>query len=576
MEFAFLDGLAREAGRPPVVVATDILAAKRSNDRARVDRVWQVDRATLSALAVRRCLLGMDANDPDDRLLDWLWAMLTLPTWAVSAHLPQNDLPALGKPTLDLAACEMAALLAEAREVLRPWMDATSKTLAGSVLAEIDRQVLTPYAAGAYAWWDDHNSRELNNWAGVCAGSILAACESLAAQGEPRPAARERALKGLGLFFDRGFTPRAECDEGVMYWIYGVEFACVGLSRLGEEELRGAIDFERFCAVADYPRRAHLFGDTFFSGNDAGMRAWAPRGFVPWLAGATDNAFLAWWAREHGTVMARHFGQMLRGLAARAESGAAAPPAPTAVEWLEDQQAMIVRVAAPGGPLTVCLTGGTNDERHNHNDLGHFVVALGERLVVPDLGAPHYAADFFGPRRYTYLPASSRGHCCPVVNGHEQRAGTEVMAGMLKWSGEPAAPTLTLDLTAAYPADAGLTRWVRELACDAAAGRAVIRDAFAFADDERRQVTQVVWTLERPQFLGSAAADGAALARLGPVVLEVRPAPDEIRVELVQPERLNLRDYAGQTLCRIEMVYERVPVDGRTEMTFRVAEGEEV
>ncbi len=104
-----------------------------------------VSRSCLGALCVRRCRTrGIDANDNDDLLMDWLWSMLNTPTWAVSAHLPGFELPEGGQHRLDLAACEQAAQLCrDAFEAARPWMDAQSVTLAKTVVYEIDRRVLT-------------------------------------------------------------------------------------------------------------------------------------------------------------------------------------------------------------------------------------------------------------------------------------------------------------------------------------------------------------------------------------------------------------------------------------------------
>src|SRR5579872_5220751 len=64
---------ARTPAQPSMPPASAFLAARRHNDRALLDRHW-ADRAQLAALALRRAVAGLDTADPDDRLLDWLWA----------------------------------------------------------------------------------------------------------------------------------------------------------------------------------------------------------------------------------------------------------------------------------------------------------------------------------------------------------------------------------------------------------------------------------------------------------------------------------------------------------------------
>ncbi len=554
--------------QPPTLHATDFLAARRTNDRARTDRVWQTQRGTLAALAFRRCLLGLDPADPDDRLLDWLWAMLTAPTWVVSAHLPGNDLPSSSAPTLDLASCEMAGFMAELRQALKPWMDTVSNTLADSIVTEIDRRILQPYADGAQVWWDAPTTHNVNNWTGVCAGSILIACESLAAQGHPRPAARARALNALGVFIKHAFTESGECDEGVGYWNYGVGMACLGWSRLNHAEFEAHTDLERFKAVAEYPHRAYLFGDSFFTGNDGGIHSRADISFVPWLAQAAGSEWMARWARQASSYRCRAFPQVVNALDAIDRGWVSATPdtsielqAPSGTQWLPDQQAAVIRIPSARGQLLVILSGGDNAERHNHNDLGHFMAALDGQWLIPDLGAPAYTADFFGPRRYTYLSASSRGHCCPVINGQEQRAGREAAGRVLEWNPDAERACLELDLTSAYPVEAGLRRWVRRL--ERKGSGAVLSDKFETAA-AGGTVTQVIWSVKEP------VIERGRTVNLGKLTLTLAPAPAALRVTPVNPADHALHDFKT-TLYRIEADY-TTDAQGRlsTTATFAV------
>lgn len=566
--------------RPPHPEASDYLAARRSNDRNRLDKVW-TERRFLSALALRRCALGLEDGPPDEKLLDWLWAYLTHPTWAVSAHLPEKDLPASGEPTLDLAACELAATFAELLEILKPWVDAQSRTLAGTIVREIDARVLGPYADGVSVWWD-HRDGGLNNWCGVCAGSILAACESLAQQGLPRPQARERALEALALFVEQGFTPHGECDEGIGYWNYGVGFSCLGWSRLEQAEFERRVNLPRVKRIADDPRRAHFFGNTFFSGNDAGAVCRADLSFVPWLAAATGDTWLPAWGRAYPSYGKGHLGLYLRVLETPPldEAGDLASCS-GAAQFLDDQQVAILRTPTPRGEMIAALTGGHNAERHNHNDLGHYQITLGEEIVVPDLGAPRYMADFFGPKRYTYVSASSRGHNCPLIDEIEQRQGRDAAGKVLAWTPEAEIPRLVLDLTAAYPPEAGLKSWTRSLERwtgkpeQGIPARMVITDVFVTAKPNAR-VLLPMWTLfpfterhQRPE-------GGGVTLQVGPLFAELSPSPVAVGKHEFDPEEFILRQWAGRKLYRVDAVY-RTDAEGRLKTEtrfFALAPGE--
>jgi len=555
---AMTDGLDQIPPAPTLPQASDYLAARRFNDRNRVDFAWGRLRQQLASLTLNRCLRGMDPADPDDRLLDWLWALLNMPTWVLSAHLPKMDLPAAGSPQLDLIACETAAGMAETLEVLQPWINSVSGTLQQSIIAEIDRRVLTPFVQGPDlpGWAKEEPSPGRNNWTGVCAGVILVACEALARLGHPRPEARERALRLLRIFFDEAFTPAGECDEGIGYWSYGVGMACLGLMRLPAEEVRDRIGAERLAQVAGYPGRVYLFDHCFYSANDADMWARASVHFVPWLAELTGDRFLWHWVRTSGQTHRLGILSALREIETRCRGDAllsrASSYVPPAVRELPDQQVLIVR----RGRLTVAIGGGTNAERHNHNDLGHFIAAVDSQVIIPDLGAPYYAADFFGSRRYTYLPASSRGHCCPLINGQEQRAGSDAAGTVLERQIDDQSPRYLLDLTSAYPSGAGLRRWTRGLSAEGDA--IVIEDVIDCPAVALPAVRHVLWSVAKP------AIDGASL-RLDSLKVTLDPPPAKLRVVEVNADDLRLRSLAGRTLYRIDADYD---TDGTGPIRF--------
>lgn len=519
-------------------LATDFLAARRVNDRQRSDLFWQTHRTMLSAGVLRRCLDGETGTGVDDSLLDWLWASLTMPTWVVSAHLPGNDLPLTSAPQLDLAATEMAAVLAETAEQIKPWLENQSGTLLQSIIHEIDRRVVTPFVEMESHWWYDP-AKIHNNWTGVCAGSILAACESLAALGAPRPKAREKAIHVLNLFLEKAFTPAGECDEGIGYWNYGVGFACLGWSRLSEAEFRDKVDVKRLKAVVDYPRQVHLFDDWFFSGNDAPLHAAAPLFASMWLAGATGSEWMAEWSRTAlkglGPWSVRIPCLVGRSIDAlmHLEERPAQLPTPSPSRYATDQQ---VAIFSHNG-LTAILTGGNNAESHNHNDLGHVSLWSGKTLLLADLGAPQYTADFFGPKRYTYLSASSRGHACPIINNQEQIPGRDAQAKLLEIDlGKQHA---SFDLTAAYPKEAKLTRWTRSLSH--ATSGFQLQDEFVTS--EPVSVESVFWSAVEPKVIGKQIqlADTTLTADAG-----------EIRVETVDPKPHGLRYIEGM-LYRISI-----------------------
>jgi len=548
--------------KPPVMYATDYLAATRFNDRGRTDRHSWADRRTLTLLILNRCLKGLDPADPDDRLVDWIWSFVNESTWAVANHLPKH-FPKLDAPSFDLCATEFAGMMAETVEVLRPWMDSLTPNLGDSILYEIDRRVLVPFVTQKYRPWDNIDEPHPNNWSGVCAGSILAACRSLAAQGQPRPEAEAKAIQILNKFWQRSFTPDGECDEGIAYWRYGVSYACFGMSRLSGAELAAKFDLERVAVIADYPRRAHLNSSMFYSGNDAPMRVPDGITLAPWLADATGVDWLRTWPRDpHVTSQesTRHFGQAIRLLSMPPAPADAASDPDSLPVFMPDQQVAILHAATAAGPMIVTLGGGNNAENHNHNDIGHFLVILNGELVVIDLGNQNYTNDYFSAKRYQYMAARSLGHNVPVINGVEQQDGHAAEGKVLSWNPSQANASLSLDLTAAYPAEAKLKSWTRTLRRRPNDKNIpfAIDDAFVTAEPGVA-IAHAFWTRVRPEFV---AGDRI---KLGPVVMHLT-RPLATRSEEFDAKSLLLREYVGETLYRVEVAYE---TDGHGKLNLQ-------
>ncbi|WP_211256665.1 heparinase II/III domain-containing protein, partial [Actinoalloteichus caeruleus] len=115
-----------------------------------------------------------------------------------------------------------------------------------------------------------------------------------------------------------------------------------------------------------------------------------------------------------------------------------------AAQWITDRRPVL------GVPVAFAAKGGHNDEPHNHNDLGHFLLHVGGESLLADLGSPEYTRDYFGPGRYRVLHASSEGHSVPLLDDTGQLPGAERRAVVLHHEQRRDGVRLTLDLTSAY------------------------------------------------------------------------------------------------------------------------------
>ena len=112
-----------------------------------------------------------------------------------------------------------------------------------------------------------------------------------------------------------------------------------------------------------------------------------------------------------------------------------------------------------GNGFFLCLKGGHNNESHNHNDVGSFIVYKDGAPLIMDAGVGTYTKKTFSGDRYKIWSMCSDYHNLPTINGKTQLPGGQFRAKDVDYSAD--AHRLTLDISPAYPAEADLAALVR-------------------------------------------------------------------------------------------------------------------
>ena len=138
---------------------------------------------------------------------------------------------------------------------------------------------------------------------------------------------------------------------------------------------------------------------------------------------------------------------------------------------------------ADGAAYCFAAKGGHNGESHNHNDCGHFMLHADGEVYLADLGRGLYTKEYFGPDRYSFWCNGSQGHSLPIVRGQLQREGAGYRAVVTEASVLDAEDRLVLELSGAYPADAGLVGLERSFVWrKAGSPELTLVDRFAFGE----------------------------------------------------------------------------------------------
>jgi hypothetical protein len=304
-----------------------------------------------------------------------------------------------------------------------------------------------------------------------------------------------KIARSLDRFVD-AYPDDGGCDEGPSYW------GRAGASLFESLELLhaatgGRLDVYRepvVRAIGQYIARAYIAGDFYVDMGDASAKV-KPEPELVFRYGravgddalAGFGAFLAARRGPFGPGDVPRYGSLARVLPALLRAGdlAATPPLePLAGEvWLPDLQMMAAR-ERPGSTagLYVAAWGGHNAQSHNHNDVGNVIVYADGQPVLIDVGAPEYTSKTFSSRRYEIWTMQSAWHTLPVVNGVDQRDGAAFRARDVAFTPGRDTVRFSLDLAPAYPVEAKLTRWRREVTLDRKKREVVLAEDWALAE----------------------------------------------------------------------------------------------
>ena len=116
-----------------------------------------------------------------------------------------------------------------------------------------------------------------------------------------------------------------------------------------------------------------------------------------------------------------------------------------------------------GKEYAVGAKAGHNNEFHNHNDVGSFMISKNGVISFYDAGPGIYNKQYFAPEtRYTIMRCSSLGHSAPIVNGQAQKEGNRGICDIYALDKDG---HFSFDMKNAYVVDT-LTLLKREFNCN--------------------------------------------------------------------------------------------------------------
>lgn len=408
--------------------------------------------------------------------------------WGVPAHYPK-PLPDPQLQEVDLFNAETANLLAWTCYMLEDRIRQKDRRLCQNIRSEIRRRILIPARTTDYFWkrysWN-HNTWTCANWL-----SCILFCEE---DRQQQISDILQVLKSLDVFID-GYPADGGCDEGPNYWdrATGSLFECMQLLSLASNGKVALPITDKIKAMVTYIYNMYIGNGYYVNFADCNSRTTPNINILYPLALAVNDRAMARYAafiaqkHEYTGHPWKLFNQsgvfpslsrelcFLRFLPAFRKEEAEEPQ--TSNHWLKDSEIVTLHSHFNNSnDLFLAAKGGHNNENHNHNDVGNFIVYCNAEPVIIDIGVGTYTGQTFSQSRYELFNCRSAYHNVPIINGYEQQAGMNYKAKNVKYSDNEIQTIFSLDLSEAYPRETGVIKWERTILVNKEDGITITED----------------------------------------------------------------------------------------------------
>ncbi|MCZ8517751.1 heparinase II/III family protein [Paenibacillus filicis] len=461
----------------PTITATQYMDYSRTGNRVGYDTVSWKRRQDLASLVIAECIENQGRFIDD--IVNGIWCICEETFWGIPGNgymmKRQDPLPDVSDQIIELFSAETAALLAWTYYLLKTKLDEISIMVCERIHLEVKKRILDPYLNRTDFWWMGFNQeRMLNNWNPWCNSNCLSAFLLLEDDPQRREAAVVKTMQSLDNYIQRLHLDGG-CEEGPKYWVYaaGTLFDCLELlygvsggkidvyqepliQQIGRYIYKAYIDESFYANFADSSAKVHIpaeliyrFGRRIEDARLSGLGAMVQK---KKREGATDLEFSSMFrllpALFNYTEIEHYTGE--------------SPYIRDA--WFDGIQVMAAREQEGSSKgLYLAAKGGHNDESHNHNDIGQFIVYCDGSPMIIDPGVGTYTSKSFFKERYTIWTMQSAYHNLPIVNGVQQLEGKQYKATDVHYHKEDKLGSLSMNIAAAYPHSAEIKSWIRSI-----------------------------------------------------------------------------------------------------------------
>jgi len=455
----------------PALPASLYLDYKITGTRYNFERKNNERRKVLNELAVA-AIITKDKKYIA-QIANGIWTLCEQTTWVLPAHIvvqkEKTGLPDPYEVVIDLGSGTAAAQLSMIQFMLSDELDAYSKGIGKRVFAELNKRIFQPYLTRTDFWWMGFTGQAVNNWNPWVNTNVLMTALYSGLGADSVGLIIGKTVKSTDFFVNQ-YPDDGGCDEGPSYWSEAggklMRFIHV-LNKLTTT----SIDWKQeklIYNMGNYISKVHIGENNFVNFADAFSKSIPdPESVYSYGALYNDAALKSFGAYLFGLQKQKldngNIIDFLETTSIYDSLTTVKPIAPLpAVSWFGDRQLLTARTKSEStSGIFLAVQGGHNAESHNHNDIGNFMVYAGGTPVFVDAGVGSYTAQTFSSRRYELWNMQSGWHNCPTINGVMQKEGLSYKANDVQFQQKANSVSLSMDIAAAYPAEAAVKKYIR-------------------------------------------------------------------------------------------------------------------
>jgi hypothetical protein len=477
-----------------VIKATDFIEYERSGSRETMSRPFNANRSALSNLVLAELAEGKGRFL--DQIANGIWFFCENTSWVASAHLPNTSLPNPDQHILDLMAGDMGSFLSWTYYFLKDELDRkVHRYISQRLRQTIQERILDAYMERDYGYlaFNATPLTKVNNWNPWVNFNVVSAYLLLENDPDKLAVAIYRSMVSVDSFINY-YHDDGATEEGTSYFSHAVGKLYDYLQILSYAGVPVAPVFKEplIRRMGEFVSKAYIGDGWVVNYSDASPRYSGPIGVIYRYGDAVGSHEMKQFAsylyhRDKSTNYIVSGSDIFRTLENMGSHQSVVATAPSTSQeshtWYPKTELLYIRDKSG---FFFSAKGGTNQQSHNHNDVGSFVLFYKNKPVFIDVGVGTYTRQTFSGERYSIWTMQSNYHNVPVINGAAQRSlglnrhpeDEKYRARNVQFN--PRRLGFTADISGSYSPEAKVQKWERSYNLNR--GRLVIEDDFVLTE----------------------------------------------------------------------------------------------